>query len=315
MGIMKSQGPGNKNGAGKHDAALDELRTLKEALSRAGSAVEVTLLLSKFNNIANGLPDGVLPTDLENSAIEAVYVSALTRIADPRQPISEQDLKSGEKSAERDMKGLIFINDELKKFLEREDIKATTKRNKAWAQNPNAMSEQDVRLYAETHNKEKAEVKNLVNGLDMAISNIEKNAKEGEAKLIKRHGSKDHAEVIKYRTQTAKHIDDTLDLVRQVQERTKDSLNIMKGNAQVQEKLGEKAVRDEEELHNGMAEYRKKLENAKLAMGIKGKTTGMEMPAAEKVTARLTSGEVQQAWNVSRGVTTGKEKSQSKGIT
>ena len=255
----------------EYEFAIARLREIKNALKYSSDITEIRRLLAEFGGIASELPSGSIPPDVSSDTIKEVYSDAVSHVNSMTQGISDQDFNSKEKAYEQEMKGFNSVTKEIEDFLDRDDIKASSKRNSRWADSPETMTSKDAELFAESHAKEKEEEQGLVRKvLETPAEEVIKRMDERRKSLVEFHGFEHHDEVRKHDDECHEHLHKHVESIGKLSKRHQDKASIF-GSTAVKEELGVDKAKAEQEicaakgaaLQNKQSKFAKKLEELK----------------------------------------------------
>ena len=230
----------------EYEFAIARLREIKNALKYSNDITEIRRLLAEFGGIASELPSGFIPPDVSPDTIKEVYSDAVSHVNSMTQGISDQDFDSKEKAYEQEMKGFNSVTKEIEDFLDRDNIKASTERNRSWAKSPETMTSKDAKLFADSHEKEKEEEHGLVRKiLETPAEEVIKRMDERRKEKVEFHGE-DHDEVRKHDDKCHKHLHKRIQSISKLSKRHQDKVRIFDSSA-VKEELGVDKAKDAQE--------------------------------------------------------------------
>ena len=246
----------------KINETIRTLREIKSQLESASSASEIEALLSKLGQLASEIPSDQMPQDIRFDDVKQVYSDKLHQIYSDELP-QNNNLEQIEKPVEQALKELGDMNQAVQTLLDR-----SYEKNKNWAKNPESMTPQDAKKFADMHKKDKeAELKFTEYFLKMPLDKILKEADKEVERLTALHGSSDHKEVIKFVAKVDKQISSHRDSAVKFAEHLSHKAKTFKRSHTVRKSFGEKEAEAEYKLsENNSAEIRREATQCKRAL-------------------------------------------------
>jgi hypothetical protein len=180
------------------------LRKLKEKIARAPNAAAAAELLAEFKQQIGGIPSDQLE-GLDISQAEEAYDKAIATInSQSTAQHSQTEAERVKKEAEEIDIKMLYSMKQVRNYLDRDDIKASTKLHEEMLASVNTgqeISQAQAKTFADFHNRQKDDDKKAVLDLTGHPNEEELIKIEAERKrLISMHGSKEHPEIKKYDT-------------------------------------------------------------------------------------------------------------------